>query len=162
MNYDAPFVAPMQTVQPEWIDYNGHLNMAYYNVLFDRCVDGAFNLLGLGPDYLKDSGSSFFSLEAHVTYLRELAVNAPVRATLQVLDFDAKRIHCFQELYHGTENFLSSTSESMALHIDMTEKKSSPFPPEILTRIKAMYEAHKPIGVKPQVGHVIGIPKKNN
>ncbi|MBZ0216015.1 MAG: thioesterase family protein [Fimbriimonadaceae bacterium] len=160
MTFDAPYVAPTQTVEPEWIDYNGHLNMAFYNVLFDRCVDHGFELLGLGPSYLKETGASFFTLEAHVTYLRELPVGAPVRATLQVLDFDEKRIHCFQELYHDTENFLSATSETMALHIDMTEKRSSPFPPEILSNIRAMHGAHKSLERKPQVGHVIGIPQK--
>lgn len=160
MIFDAPFVAPDQTVEPEWIDYNGHLNMAYYNVLFDRCVDYAFEFLGLGHDYLKENDASFFTLEAHVTYLRELPVNAPVRATLQVLDFDEKRVHCFQELYHATENFLSATSESMALHVDMIEKRSAPFPPDILAKIKAAHAAHQSLPKPPQIGHVIGIPGK--
>jgi len=161
MTFDAPYVAPLQQVQPDWIDYNGHLNMAFYNVLFDRCIDSGLELVGLGPDYLKQANASYFTLEAHVTYLQELPPDAPVRATLQILDFDSKRIHCFQELYHAEEDFLSATSESMALHVDMTEKRSVPFPPEVLSRIEAMYEAHKHLGRKPQVGHVIGIPRKS-
>ena len=52
----APFVSSVMQVEPDWIDYNGHLNMAYYNVLFDRAVDEAFGLLGCGPDYLKTRG----------------------------------------------------------------------------------------------------------
>ena len=162
MTFDAPYVAPVQYVEPEWIDYNGHLNMAFYNVLFDRCIDSGLELVGLGPDYLKKSGASYFTLEAHITYLQELPPDAPVTATLQILDFDSKRIHCFQELYHAEENFLSATSETMALHIDMTEKRSKPFPPEILSRIEAMHQAHKGIGRKPQVGHVIGIPRQSS
>ncbi len=162
MTFTAPFVGPVQYVESDWIDYNGHLNMAFYNVLFDRCIDSAFELVGLGSDYLAEKGASYFTLEAHVTYLRELAENAPVRATLQLLDFDSKRLHCFQELYHGEENFLSATSETMSLHVDMTEKKSMPFPPDIMSRIEAMFAVHKSIGRKPQVGHVIGIPRKNS
>ena len=49
----APFVSSVMTVEPAWIDYNGHLNMAYYNVLFDRAVDEAFELLGCGLDYVR-------------------------------------------------------------------------------------------------------------
>ena len=48
----APFVSTVMTVDSQWIDYNGHLNMAYYNVLIDRAVDEAFLLVGLGPDYV--------------------------------------------------------------------------------------------------------------
>src|SRR5690606_23591420 len=46
----APFISSVMTVEPQWIDYNGHLNMAYYNVLFDRAVDQFFEALGIGPD----------------------------------------------------------------------------------------------------------------
>ena len=61
----APFVSSVMRVEPAWIDYNGHLNMAYYNVLFDRCVDEAYDLLGIGHDYLKASNHSTFTAEAH-------------------------------------------------------------------------------------------------
>ncbi|HTQ82203.1 MAG TPA: thioesterase family protein, partial [Pseudolabrys sp.] len=47
--FAAPFVSSVMTVEPQWIDYNGHLNVAYYNVLFDRAVDELYELLGLGP-----------------------------------------------------------------------------------------------------------------
>jgi acyl-CoA thioester hydrolase len=75
--YGAPFVGTIKTVEPEWIDYNGHFNMAYYAVLFDRTVDEAFALVGLGPDYVQSRNASYFTLEAHVTYVRELAGAIP-------------------------------------------------------------------------------------
>ena len=68
----CPFVASRMTVQPDWIDYNGHLNMAYYNVLFDRGLEEVFSLVGLGWDYLKNRGNSTFTAEVHIRYLREL------------------------------------------------------------------------------------------
>ena len=70
----APFVSSVMGVEPAWIDYNGHLNMAYYNVLFDRAVDEAFELLGCGLDYVKTRQHSCFTAEVHVRYLRELHV----------------------------------------------------------------------------------------
>ena len=75
--FAAPFVSSVMRVEPEWIDYNGHLNMAYYNVLFDRAVDEAYELMGCGIAYLKDTRHSTFTAEAHIRYLRELHAGAP-------------------------------------------------------------------------------------
>ena len=76
----APFVSSVMQVEPGWIDYNGHLNMAYYNVLFDRAVDEAYELLGCGIAYLEQTRHSTFTAEVHVRYLRELHAGDPVRA----------------------------------------------------------------------------------
>ena len=89
----APFVSSVMRVEKSWIDYNGHLNMAYYNVLFDRAGDEAFDLLGCGAGYAKAHGLSTFTAEAHVRYLREVHSGDPVRVTFQLLDYDAKRMH---------------------------------------------------------------------
>src|SRR5690606_16170843 len=132
MSIDAPFVSVVMTVRPEWIDYNGHLNMAYYNVLFDMGVDEAFAVLGIGPDYVATYGASYFTLGANVTYLREIHEADPVRVTFQLLDYDAKRTHFVQQLIHATEGFVSATSEQMSLHVDLTAKRSTPYPPEVL------------------------------
>ena len=160
MSFAAPFVGSVQNIEEKWIDYNGHFNMAYYNVLFDRASDEAFALLGLGPDYVKDANASFFTLEAHVTYLRELHRTDPVRVKIQLLDYDAKRVHYFEEMIHADEGWLAATSENIVMHVDMTAKKSSPFPTPILMRIQAMHDAHKALPVPPQVGHRIAIPRK--
>ena len=84
-------------VEPQWIDYNGHLNMAYYNVLFDRAVDEAYETIGIGLNYLKTTKHSTFTAEAHVRYLREIHEGDPVRVTFHLLDYDAKRIHYFEQ-----------------------------------------------------------------
>ena len=123
----APFVSSIMHIEPQWIDYNGHLNVAYYNVLFDRAVDELYELVGLGPAYLERTRHSTMVVEAHVRYLRELRLNEPVRVLVQLLDYDAKRIHLFEELRHATEHWLSATSETMTLGVDMIAKKVAPF-----------------------------------
>ncbi len=125
----APFVSSVMKVEPSWIDYNGHLNMAYYNVLFDRAVDEVFELLGCGVDYVK-TGFSTFTAEVHVRYLRELHEGDPVRVTFQLLDYDAKRMHYFEQLFHAEEGWVSATSENMSLHVDMGAKKVVAVPGE--------------------------------
>src|SRR6516165_759297 len=138
----APFVAAPMRVEPGWIDYNGHLNMAYYNVLFDRAVDEVYELLGIGAEYLQDHKHSTFTAEVHVRYVRELRENDPVRVTFQLLDFDAKRFHYFEQLFHATEGWVSATSENMTLHVDMTAKKVAPFPTKIMHTLAHMKAAH--------------------
>lgn len=160
MKFPAPFTGRIQRVEEQWIDYNGHFNMAYYNVIFDRCGDEAFSLVGLGPDYVRRTNCSFFTLEAHITYLRELHAGDDVRVTVQLLDHDAKRVHYVQEMFHAGEGWLSCVTENMVMHVDMAAKRSSPFPADVLEKIEAMYEAHKSLAVPPQVGHRIGIPRK--
>ena len=127
----APFVSSVMRVEPAWIDYNGHLNMAYYNVLFDRAVDEAFELIGCGLDYVKTRKHSCFTAEVHVRYLRELHAGDPVRVTFQLLDYDAKRMHYFEQLFHAAEGWVSATSENMSLHVDMAAGKTAPFPAEV-------------------------------
>jgi acyl-CoA thioester hydrolase len=158
-DYGRPFVGSIKTVEDDWIDYNGHFNMAYYGVLFDRTCDEAFELVGLGPEYLK-SGASFFTLEAHTTYVRELHADHTVKVTVQMLDYDSKRMHYVQEMYHADEGWLSAIMEAICMHVDMEAKKSALFPENILNRIAAMQEAHAGLPVPPQVGHKIGIIRK--
>jgi len=138
----APFTAAVMRVEPGWIDYNGHLNMAYYNVLFDRAVDEVYELLGCGLAYVEARRHSCFTAEVHVRYLRELRAGDAVRVTLQLLDFDAKRLHFFEQMFHAEQGWLAATSENMALHVDMAAKKTAAFPGEIAARLARMKAAH--------------------
>jgi acyl-CoA thioester hydrolase len=158
--FAAPFVSSTMRVEPQWIDYNGHLNMAYYNVLFDRAVDELYELLGLGPDYLKRRAHSTVVAEAHVRYLREVGANDPLRVTVQLLGYDGKRIHLFEQLLHATENWLSATSESMTLHVDMAAKKVTPFPDDVLGALERMRVAHARLPLPEGAGRRIALPQR--
>jgi acyl-CoA thioester hydrolase len=157
--FRAPFESSVMRVEDGWIDYNGHLNMAYYNVLFDRAVDEAYELLEIGHDYLK-TGYSAFTAEVHVRYLRELHAGDPVRVTLQLLGYDQKRLHYFEQLLHATEGWVSATSENMALHVDMTAKKTAPFPDGVMRRIGEMMATHADLPRPEAAGRRIAMPDK--
>jgi acyl-CoA thioester hydrolase len=156
----APFVSSMMQVEPQWIDYNGHLNMAYYNALFDRAVDEVYELIGIGAEYLKRHKHSTFTAEVHVRYVRELHDGDPVRVTFQLLDFDAKRVHYFEQLFHATEGWVSATSENMTLHVDMATKKVAPFPANITRRLARMKAAHARLPRPEAAGRRIAMPQK--
>lgn len=153
----APFVSSRMSIKPDWIDYNGHLNMAYYHVLFDRGIDQAFELLGLGASYVKERKASFFTVEAHVCYLRELSIEDPVEVRVRLLDHDGKRAHVFEELVHAEDGWTSATLEQMSLHVDMAAKRASRWPDDVLRRLQAMQDAHAGLPVPPQVGRVMKI-----
>jgi len=147
-------------VEPQWIDYNGHLNMAYYNVLFDRAVDETYEVLGIGLDYLKRTNHSTFTAEVHVRYLREIRESDSARVEFQLLDYDSKRIHYFETLKHAEEGWVSATSENMTLHVDMEAKKVAPFPQNVLDRLAVMKAAHAHLPVPDGVGRRIAMPQK--
>jgi acyl-CoA thioester hydrolase len=153
----APFVSSVMQVERTWIDYNGHLNMAYYNVLFDRAVDEVFELLGCGGDYVKTRGHSCYTAEVHLRYLRELHAGDPVRVTFQLLDYDAKRLHYFEQLFHATEGWVSATSENMSLHVDMAAKKTLPFPREVAGRLAEMKASHTKLPHPEAVGRRVAM-----
>ena len=150
----------IMTVQEDWIDYNGHLNMAYYNVLFDTACDHVFELAGLGPDYVKARKASYFTAEVHVCYVRELAAGMPVVVSLQLVDLDEKRAHFYQELRHADEGWLSATSEQMSLHVDMAAKKVAPWPEDIFENLTGMFVAHRALPRPERAGRHIEIRKK--
>jgi len=154
----APFVSSVMRVEPAWIDYNGHLNMAYYNVLFDRAVDEVFELLGCGLAYVKERRRSCYTAEAHVRYLRELRAEDPVRVTFQLLDYDSKRMHFFEQLFHAEEGWVSATSENMSLHVDMDARRTAPFPDAVEKALAHMKAAHGQLPRPEAAGRRVSMP----
>ena len=158
--FPAPFVSSTMAVEPAWIDYNGHLNMAYYNLIIDRGADEAFALVGLGPDYVKSRNASFFCAEAHVRYLRELNAGDPVKTTIRLIDHDEKRLHFFCELRHANEGWISATSEQLALHMDLGARRVAPFPGDVLQRLAAMKAAHAGLLPEQNAGRSIALRRR--
>ena len=155
-----PFVCKAIPIEPSWIDYNGHLNMAYYNVLFDRSLDQFFDMLGVGWQYLKERHGSTMTAECHVRYLREVKLGDPVNVSVLIVAADEKRIHYFEELRHATEGWVSATSENMTLHVDMNVRRVAPFPPDIYARVQAVAAAHAKVPRPDGVGRRIAMPEK--
>ena len=156
----VPFLSSIMQVEPQWIDYNGHLNMAYYNVMFDRAIDELWLKLGIGPAYMRERHGSTFTAECHVRYLREIHLGDPVQIAIILVAADEKRLHTFEEMRHASEGWLSATSENMTMHIDMAARKVAPFPPDISDRIKAVADAHAAIPRPDGIGRRIGMPAK--
>ena len=148
------------SVLPEYIDPNGHMNIGYYSVLFDKALDLPWHLLGLGFEGIKARGNTSFALESHVTYQRELHEGDALDFTFQVLDVDTKRIHFFMTMLHRRERWLAATSESISICIDMSTRRSTVWSEEQMARLSAVHQAHRQRPRPPEAGRIIGIRRK--
>lgn len=158
MEIAAPLASRVQEVEKDWIDYNGHMNMAYYNVLFDRCADEAFELMGMGPEYAAKRRLTIYTAEAHVCYVRELHLGDKVSGTFQLIDHDSKRLRFFQELRH-VEGWLAATSEVLTLHIDMNGPKVTDFPKDVMERVEKVARTHADMPMPERAGRSITIKR---
>lgn len=156
----AAIVSPAMAIEKTWVDYNGHLNQAYYSVLFDRAIDDALMPTGLGPDYVKQRNASYMTVETHICFVRELMVTDTVRVESRVLDVDAKRLHLYCDMLHATEGWLACTSEWMFLHIDMGARRTAPWPADVLQRLENMKRAAASLPRPERAGRRIAIERK--
>jgi len=160
MNKNGFLKLNKQNVLPEWIDYNGHMNVAFYVMVFDQSLDKLLDLVGLTRAYREATGCSVFVLETHVTYLQEVKEGDPLVMSVRVSDYDQKRIHLFLEMHHEKEGFLAATSEQMILHIDSAAPKAHPMPESILSELEKLHVSQKKAPASSQLGARIGIRRK--
>jgi len=145
------------TIKKEWIDYNGHMNMAYYILLFDQALTNFLENMGLGIQYLQENGKSLFALENHVTYQQELKQGDPVRVHFQLLDIDSKFIHYFMVLFHKGMPDVCATLEQISLHIDMENKTPARFQKEKMAALLNKLDNDKLLEKPREMGRSITI-----
>jgi acyl-CoA thioester hydrolase len=129
-------------VRPEWIDVNGHMNVAWYVLALDQATDLMWEALGLGPKF-RARGRTTFAAECWIGYRRELFEGAPLSARCWLLDYDAKRILVRSHLLHATEGWLASEGEWLILAVDLAARRVAPWPDDILAGF-ATFQAQWP------------------
>jgi acyl-CoA thioester hydrolase len=160
MAVPAPLELWRETVRPEWIDYNGHMNVAYYVLILDHAVDALWEYLGIGRGYRTATSGSTFAVEAHVTYAQELTEESPVRSTSRLIGFDAKRIHHYHELYHAEAGFLAATAEFLSLHVDLSTRRVTPMPDAVQRRLAEVMASHDSLPRPEKLGRTIKVPAR--
>jgi acyl-CoA thioester hydrolase len=152
-----PYQPYRAAVAREWIDYNGHMNVAYYVLAFDRATDLLLDYLGVGEAYRRATNRSIFALEAHVTYEHELREGEVFVVETRLVDADRKRLHLFHAMTKDDSGELAATIEVMALHVDLAGPRSAPLPDEAWAKIETLLAAHRQLPAPPQLGRKIGI-----
>ncbi|PBB86904.1 thioesterase family protein [Mesorhizobium sp. WSM3876] len=156
MSIASPFISEPMEIQREWCGAAEQLANAYYNVVFDRGAEGAFESLGMGTGYTQRRGLSFYTAEAHVCFIRPLHAGDQVVVKFQILDFDEKRIRSYQEIHH-LDGWLAATTEVMSLHVDLDGPRVVPFPDDVKERLDAMAAAHATLPLPERAGRHIEI-----
>lgn len=145
---------------PEWIDSNGHMNLAYYVVVFDLATDALFDHLGIGIPYREATGNSCFTAETHTIYEREVTLGDRLVVRTRLLDADAKRLHYFHEMFHAADGFRACVQELISLHVDMGVRRTAPFPGDRQRVIDAFLQGNVEMPFPVEAGRRITMPGK--
>ncbi|MEM7224881.1 MAG: L-carnitine dehydrogenase [Pseudomonadota bacterium] len=155
---EAPLTTLRTPVQPDWVDYNGHMSEACYLTAFGFGSDQLFRMIGIDEAY-RAAGHSLYTVESHLMNYREVSDRDRLRITTQLLGLDAKRVHIFHAMYtDDAEGHLVATAEQMLLHVDTSGPRTAPIAPEVHARLAQIMAAHKDLPKPEQVGRVIGLP----
>jgi len=127
-----------QKIIKEWIDYNDHMNVAYYLLIFDKFgADNLNRIFNMGEESAKNTGMSTMIVETNITYNQELKIDDEVDINLLYFDHDKKRLQYKMEMINKKEGYLASTFEALALYVNLNTRKVSEFEEE---KLKIMNE----------------------
>ena len=156
--YDAPIVIRGFEVQPDWIDYNGHMNVGYYGVVFDLALERLMvDHLGLGEPQVKALGQGPYVLQSSMSFLREVQEDEPLFFRFRMLDSDQKRGHYFAQMVSGIDDVVCATQEALFMNVSHTTGRSERYPDWAVARLAGMVADHAGLEPAPQVGQPIGI-----
>ena len=145
----------MQRIPPEWVDYNGHVHESRYLELFADATDVLLGELGVDAGYLAEGGS-YFTVETHLSHLRQMEAGDCVHVTTQVLDSDEKRLHLFHVLLRDGEPDPLATAEQMLLHVDTGSGRAAPSREPVRERVAELTRQHEALPRPERAGCSIG------
>ncbi|HEX6951734.1 MAG TPA: carnitine 3-dehydrogenase [Gaiellaceae bacterium] len=143
-------------VPAEWVDYNGHVHESRYLQLFGDANDALLGEAGVDAGYLA-GGGSYFTVETHLSHLRQLEAGDRVHVTTQVLDADEKRLHVFHVLLREGEADPIATAEQMLLHVDTASGRAAPAREPVRARVAELTERDAALPRPERAGRSIGV-----
>jgi carnitine 3-dehydrogenase len=152
-----PLALHAAQVAPEWIDHNGHAHESRYLEVFGDASDALFAYLGTDAEYR--AAGSYFTVESHLSHLREALLDDRLAVTTQVLDFDARRLVVFHSLSREADGALLATAEQLFLHVDTAARRAAPAAAAVLARVQRIAEAHAALPRPERAGRAIAIPR---
>ena len=154
--------SPLEEVKEKWIDYNGHMNVAYYTFAFDRAIDYFLeNILGIGPTYVKEKKQGPYSLQANYNYLQELRLRDIFHSKIFILDADKKRIHLVLEMVNASNNIKVAVCETILINVDLDLRRSTEYPDWVQRKIFEYKKACENFTKPQEVGKSITIKKSS-
>ncbi|MGE6785211.1 carnitine 3-dehydrogenase [Ensifer adhaerens] len=142
-------------VSAAWVDYNGHMTEHRYLQVFGDTSDGVLRLIGVDLEYVRD-GHSYYTVETHIRNLGEAKLGEALYSTCQILSSDEKRLHIFSTIYNAATNEAVATAEQMMLHVDSKAGKAVSAPETVLSKLRAIAEAHAQLPTPEGAGRFVG------
>ena len=156
----SPFRTKNQTVLGEWIDYNGHMNVAYYTLAFDKALDFFFeDVLNIGPSFVEKNKEGPFALKASYNYFSELLESESFFVDISILDFDSKRVHVFGEMRKDKSLELSAVFETVLMNMDLSARKVKQYPDRVLELFKLFKLSLNQDKIPLEIGNKITLKK---
>jgi len=146
------------TVGRDWLDYNEHMNVAFYLKAFDDAGEGLTVAIGMGAEYTRQTRNSWVALESHITFQNEALLGDTLRIESRVLDFDDKKMHIYQEMFRGEE--LLATHEQLGLHFSTEARRGSVFTPEVRANLERLHRAQAALPRPAAVGRAISLTRR--
>lgn len=158
---DGPLRMAPQAVLPEWIDYNGHMNVAFYTLAFDKAFDDFFeNWLGLGESFVHRARLGPMALQTQICYLGELLEGEPFHVEVLLLDHDEKRLHQFATMWSDRTGRKAATYETLGINVDLETRRTAPYPDWAMARFARLRAAQAAVPRPPEAGQPLGIRRK--
>lgn len=156
--YAAPVVVEKRSVQPEWIDYNGHMNVGYYGIAFDKAGDVFLEAcFGLDAAWVERDQMGPFILQTHQHFLQEMLEGDTFSVRFRVLDHDAKRLHYLGEMVLDRTGEVTATQEAILMNVSHATRRSASFPDWMQRRFAQAKSDHAKLTPLPQQGATIGL-----
>lgn len=158
--YQAPIVLPMRHVLPAWIDYNGHMNVAFYTMATDQALDLFLDQeLGIGAPYVAKVNQGPYSLQNNISYFAEMLEGAGFTVEVRLIDHDEKRLHLYLEMKNEAGE-LAASCECLLMNVDHGTRRSTPYEDRIKRRLETMQANHDVLPRPKGLGAVVGIRRK--
>ncbi len=158
-NLDKPLSLYHGDVDPDWIDYNGHMSESFYLYAFGDASDALFRYIGIDEDY-RAAGKSFYTVETHINYYLEVSAGEILQYTTQILGLDSKKLHFFHKMFHGLSGDLLATTEQMLIHVDMNKSSASEISPDVAEKLAKIWQPHQKLPSPKEQGRVMHIENK--
>jgi acyl-CoA thioester hydrolase len=159
--YQTPIILPEKKVIADWIDYNGHMNVAYYTLVFDKSLDIFLEkILGIGETYAYESKQGPFVLQAHYHYLNEMTLDERFNVRLLVVDHDQKRMHLCLDIFSKDKKKVIAVSEKILINVNLDIRKSEPYSLSAYKKLQKLKNTHAAFNFPEVLGKSIGLKKK--
>jgi len=164
MQADALEPLHRTVIRPEWLDYNGHLNEAYYLLVFSHATDALLDLIGMDDAWRRANGMTVYTLETHIRYLHEVGAGVEVQVDSRVLELDAKRLRLFHRMKRSDDAATLATAEMLLVNIDMSGPHSTPWAAPVRVCLDRLRELHAHQALPDGAGRSISLdrPKKSH